>query len=82
MVHGVRAMLDIHSKWVVLHVDVRNVFNSIFQASIFKKSWFSIGTLDQLFPFVHRFYAHPSSLCFLKVFKHEDFTIISFEFGT
>jgi hypothetical protein len=82
MVHGVGTRLDIHSEWVVLHVDVQNVFNSVFQATIFKELWSSIGTFDQLFPFVHRFYAHPFPLYFSKVFKHGDFIVISFEFGT
>jgi hypothetical protein len=30
MVHGVRVMLDLHLEWVVLLVDVQNMFNSIF----------------------------------------------------
>jgi hypothetical protein len=82
MVHGVKVMLDLHLKWVVLHVDVWNAFNLIFQASIFQELQFSIDILDQLFPFVRRFYARPFPLYFLKVSRHGDLTIISFEFGT
>ncbi len=35
MVHGVRAMLDLHPKWVILQVDVWNPFNLIFRTTIF-----------------------------------------------
>jgi hypothetical protein len=31
MVHGVRPILNLHLEWVVLQVDVQNIFNSIFQ---------------------------------------------------
>jgi hypothetical protein len=31
MVHGVKIMLDLHLKWVVLWVDVRNTFNLVFE---------------------------------------------------
>jgi len=35
MVLGVRAMLDLHLEWVVLHVNVRNVFNLVFRTTIY-----------------------------------------------
>jgi hypothetical protein len=82
MVHGVKAMLDIHLKWVVLYVDVWNVFNSISQVAIFKKSWSSIGTLDQLSHLFIGFMHTHLHYIFSKVFKHGDFIVISFEFGT
>jgi hypothetical protein len=82
MIHGVRAMLDLHLEWVVLHVDVRNAYNLVSQATIFKDLRSSTNTLDQLFPFIRQFYAHPSLLYFLEVSKHGDIIVISFEFGT
>ncbi len=63
-------------------MDVRNTFNSIFQTFIFQELQFCIGTLDQLFPFVHWFYAHPFPLYLLEVFRHGDLIVISFEFDT
>jgi hypothetical protein len=62
MVHGVKAVLDLHSEWMILHMDVQNVFNSIFQIVIFQELLSSTNTLDQLFSFVHQFYAHPFPL--------------------
>jgi hypothetical protein len=59
MVHGVRPMLDLHSEWVVLKVDIQNTFNSIFQTTIFQELRSCIGTLDYIFPFVHWFYTCP-----------------------
>ncbi len=60
-----------------IQVDVRNAFNLVFRATVFQESWFSIGTLDQFFPFVQQFYAHPSPLYFLEAFRHEDLIVIS-----
>jgi hypothetical protein len=37
VVHGVKAMLDLHSEWVVLQVDVQNTFNSVSQIAIFQE---------------------------------------------
>jgi hypothetical protein len=45
-------MLDLHLEWVVLHVDVRNAYNLVSQATIFKDLRSSTNTLDQLFPFI------------------------------
>ncbi len=36
MVHGFKAMLDLHLEWVVLQVDVRNAFNLVSRTTIFK----------------------------------------------
>jgi hypothetical protein len=46
MFHGVRAMLDLHLEWVVLQVDVRNMFNLISQTTIFQELRSFIDTLD------------------------------------
>jgi hypothetical protein len=37
MVHGNRATLDVHLRWVVLQVDVENAFNSVSCKAIFQK---------------------------------------------
>jgi hypothetical protein len=82
MVYGVRIMLDRHPEWVVLHVDVQNAYNLISQVAIFKELRSSIGTLDQLFPFIRHFFACPSPLYFLEASRHGDLIVISSEFGT
>ncbi len=35
MVHEVKTMLNLHSKWVVIQMDIQNTFNSISQTTIF-----------------------------------------------
>ncbi len=82
MVHGVRVMLDVHLKWVVLEVDVQNMFGLVSRIAIFQELWSCTSTLDQIFPFVHQFYTSPSPIYFLKASKHKDLIIISFKFGT
>jgi hypothetical protein len=37
VVHGVQAMLNLHPNWVVLQVDVCNIFNSMSQSTIFQE---------------------------------------------
>jgi hypothetical protein len=63
-------------------MDVQSTFNSISQTFIFQELQSCTGTLDQFFPFVRWFYAHPFPLYLSKAFRHGDFTIISFEFHT
>jgi hypothetical protein len=49
---------------------------------MFQELWFYINTLGQLFSIVHWSYACPSPLYLLKVFKHEDLTVISSKSST
>jgi hypothetical protein len=37
MVHGVQAMLNLHPNWLVLQVDVYNIFNLVSQLTIFQE---------------------------------------------
>jgi hypothetical protein len=46
MVHVVKTMLDLHLEWVVLQVDVQNMFNSISQIAIFQDLCSCTSTLD------------------------------------
>jgi hypothetical protein len=46
MVQRVKTMVDLYLEWVVSQADVRNVFNFVFQATIFQKLRSSTGTLD------------------------------------
>ncbi len=62
MVHGNWMMLDLDPNWVVLWMDVHNAFNLMSWSAIFQELQFSLGSLDQISPFVRQFYAHPSPL--------------------
>jgi hypothetical protein len=37
VVHGIQAVLDVHPNWVVLQVNVMNIFNTILHETIFQK---------------------------------------------
>jgi hypothetical protein len=52
MVHGIRAMLDLHPNWVVLNVDVYNAFNLVSWSTNFQEFQSLFGFLDLFFPFV------------------------------
>ncbi|KAL2644378.1 hypothetical protein R1flu_011965 [Riccia fluitans] len=60
IIHDLRATLDLHQGWVVLQVDIRNAFNTVSQEALFCELRAAMGSLDQLFPFVHSFYARRS----------------------
>ncbi|KAG6545235.1 hypothetical protein Mapa_013347 [Marchantia paleacea] len=49
----IKALLDIHPDWVVLHMDVENTFNIVSHASIFRKFKKAGGLLLSLIPFAH-----------------------------
>ncbi len=46
VVHDVQTMLHSHPNLVVLHVDVRNTFNSMSRSTIFQELWSSPSSLD------------------------------------
>ncbi len=62
MVHGIWMILDLDPNWVVLRMDVHNAFNLMSRSAIFQELQFSLSFLDQIFPFVRRFYACPFPL--------------------
>jgi hypothetical protein len=37
VVHGIQATFDVHPNWVVLQVNVMNIFNTILHETIFQK---------------------------------------------
>jgi hypothetical protein len=37
MMHNIKIILDVHPKWVVLHIDIVNAFNTISHRVIFQK---------------------------------------------
>jgi len=57
VVHIIRVALNVHPDWVVLQVDVVNIFNSILHKAIFQKLRAARGQLSLFFLFVHFFYA-------------------------
>jgi hypothetical protein len=82
VVHGVQMMLNLHSDWVVLQWIYVTPIIQCHNQPFFLELRFSLSCLDQFFPFVQRFSAHPSPLYIFYISRHEDLIIISFELGT
>jgi hypothetical protein len=57
VVHIIRVVLNVHPDWVVLQVDVVNIFNFMLHKAIFQKLHAIRGQLSLFFLFVHFFYA-------------------------
>ncbi|KAL2649469.1 hypothetical protein R1flu_017597 [Riccia fluitans] len=79
IIHGLRAILDLHPDWVALQVDIQNAFNTISQEALFHELRVATGSLDQLFPFVCFFYACPSPLYFSHCSLEDEVTLFSSE---
>ena len=62
VVHGLRAVLDLHPDWIVFQVDIANAFNSVERSFIFFELRAAGGEISQLLPFVRAFYSCPISL--------------------
>ncbi len=69
MVHGIQVTLDVHLNWVVLQVDITNVFNIVSRRVIFQELHVTSGQLFQLILFVHFFYVPQLPL----LFNHHSF---------
>ncbi|KAL2624441.1 hypothetical protein R1flu_008686 [Riccia fluitans] len=82
IIHGLHATLDLHPDWVVLQVDIQNKFNTISREALFHELCAVIGSLDQLFPFVHSFYACHSPLYFSHSSSEDEVSLLSSESGT
>jgi hypothetical protein len=57
IVHGIRCTFDLDLDWVVLNLNVANVFNLVLKGVIFHKLHATCGDIIQFIPFVHAFYA-------------------------
>ncbi len=53
---GIQALFDLHHDWVVMQVNVENVFNSIFWTIMFKELCDAEGPLMNIVPFTMLFY--------------------------
>jgi hypothetical protein len=53
---GIQALFDLHLDWAVMHVDVENSFNNVFQTAIFRKLCDAKGFLANIIPFTKLFY--------------------------
>ncbi|KAL2642349.1 hypothetical protein R1flu_009936 [Riccia fluitans] len=82
IIHGLCATLDLHPDWVVLQVDIQNAFNTISLEALFRELRAAKGSLDQLFPFVHSFYARRSPLYFSHCSCEDEVNLFSSESGT
>ncbi|KAL2643240.1 hypothetical protein R1flu_010827 [Riccia fluitans] len=82
IIHGLYATLDLHPDWIILQFDIRNAFNTISQEALFCELRVATGSLDQLFPFVHSFYARRSPLYFSHCSCEDEVSLLSSESGT
>ncbi|KAL2611673.1 hypothetical protein R1flu_023365 [Riccia fluitans] len=82
IIHGLRAILDLHPDWVVLQVDIQNMFNTISREALFCELRVATGSLDQLFPFVRSFYARRFPLYFSHYSREDEVTLFSSESST
>ncbi|KAL2653572.1 hypothetical protein R1flu_021700 [Riccia fluitans] len=82
IIHGLRATLDLHPDWIVLQVDIQSAFNTVSREALFRELCAAIGSLDQLFPFVHFFYACHSPLYFSHCFREDEVSLLLSESGT
>ncbi|KAL2610010.1 hypothetical protein R1flu_028583 [Riccia fluitans] len=82
IIHGLWATLDLHSDWIVLQVDIKNAFNTVSREALFRELRVAIGSLDQLFPFVHSFYARCSPLYFSHCSHEDEVSLFLFNSGT
>ncbi|KAL2653409.1 hypothetical protein R1flu_021537 [Riccia fluitans] len=57
IIHDLHATLDLHPDWIILQVDIRNTFNNVSWEALFCELRAATSSLDQLFPFLHSFYA-------------------------
>jgi hypothetical protein len=62
--------LDLHPDWVVLQLDMANVFNIVLKGFIFQELHVASGDIIQCIPFVHAFYTFESPL-FYTHHNHE-----------
>jgi hypothetical protein len=53
---NIQALLNLHPNWVMIHVDVKNVFNRVFQTVIFRKLCDVKGPLANIVPIGMLFY--------------------------
>ncbi|KAL2651228.1 hypothetical protein R1flu_019356 [Riccia fluitans] len=81
IIHGLRAILDLHPDWVFLQDDIQNAFNTISWETLFCELRAAIGSLDQLFPFVHSFYACHWPLYFSHCSREDEVSLLSSESG-
>ncbi len=52
---SIKALLNLHIDWVVMQVDVENIFNNISWVVIFKELWNIVGPLMSIVPFTMLF---------------------------
>lgn len=76
MAHGFQAILDAHLNWVVLWIDIANVFNTNLRKAIFQEFQVVGDQLSQLFPFIHSFYGFRLFYSLVIIFPLEVFFLL------
>ncbi len=64
IIFSIWALFDLHLDWAVMHINVKNAFNNIFQIIIFRKLCDAKGPLVNISPFTKLFYGVHSSFYF------------------
>ncbi len=62
IIHDIKCTLNLHLDWVILQLDMANVFNLVLRGAIFQKLYITCRNIIQFIPFVHAFYAFESPL--------------------
>jgi len=79
---NVHALFDLHLHWVVIQVEVNNVFNNVFQIVILKELCDVKGPLANIVPFTMLFSGIHSPIYYQHERHVEGVTIIESSLGT
>ncbi len=82
MIHGIKCTLNFHLDWVVIKLDMANVFNLVLRRIIFQNLHAACGDIIQFIPCFHAFYAFESPLFYSHHNHENEVTIIPSAMGT
>jgi len=82
LIHIIRCTLDLHFDWVVLQLNMVNVFNLVSKGVIFQEFCATCGDIIQLIFFNHAFYAFEFLLFYNHYSCEGNVIIIPFSMGT
>jgi hypothetical protein len=76
IIHGIWCTLNLHLNWVVLQLNVMNIFNLLSKGVIFQEFHALGEKIIQLIPFVRAFYEFESPLFYNHHNRASDITVI------
>ncbi len=82
IIFGIRALFDLQFNWVVMQINVENIFNNVFQVVIFRKLQDAKGHLVNIVPFTMLFYGVHYFLYYQHGQHEEGVAIIEFSLST